>query len=76
VYDAPHATSFTGVDPNEQVDYHFVCFVPVGGHLYELDGRKAFAINHGATTAESFLTDAAQIVREQFMVSVVSLASP
>jgi hypothetical protein len=58
------------------VDYHFVCFVPVAGHLYELDGRKAFAINHGATTAESFLMDSAKVIREQFMVRVAWRSCP
>lgn len=51
-----------------------MCFVPVSGHLYELDGRKAFAINHGVTTAESFLIDAAKVIREQFMVRVAFMS--
>lgn len=34
-----------------EVDTHFVCFVEKEGHLYELDGRKSFPINHGPRSA-------------------------
>lgn len=27
--------------------FHFVSFVPINGHLYELDGLKPFPMNHG-----------------------------
>lgn len=27
--------------------FHFVCFVPIDGCLYELDGLKPYPINHG-----------------------------
>ena len=39
---------------------HFIAFVNVEDHLYELDGRKKFPINHGATTRETFLGDACE----------------
>lgn len=42
---------------DEVVTNHFVCFSMVGGHVYELDGRKEFPINHGS--AESILGAAA-----------------
>lgn len=29
---------------------HFICFVNVDNHLYELDGTRAFPINHGKST--------------------------
>ncbi|CAE7255346.1 uch1, partial [Symbiodinium necroappetens] len=31
------------------VDAHFICFVEKDGELFELDGNKAFPINHGPT---------------------------
>ncbi|CEP11176.1 hypothetical protein [Parasitella parasitica] len=35
---------------DDSIDLHFICFIEVGEHLYELDGRKAFPINHGKCT--------------------------
>ncbi|KAI7872665.1 ubiquitin carboxyl-terminal esterase L3, isoform CRA_d [Spinellus fusiger] len=35
---------------DEETRLHFVCYVKVDDHLYELDGRKPFPINHGKTT--------------------------
>lgn len=37
-------------DLNAKIDLHFVCFTEVDHHLYELDGRKTFPINHGRCT--------------------------
>jgi len=34
---------------------HFVAYVHKNGHLYELDGRREFPINHGPTSAETLL---------------------
>lgn len=48
----------------EPVDHHFVAFVHKNGALYELDGRKAFPINHGPTTPDNLLEDAAKICKE------------
>lgn len=31
-------------------DFHYVCFVEVDDHLYELDGRRPLPVNHGKTT--------------------------
>ncbi|XP_021951365.1 ubiquitin carboxyl-terminal hydrolase isozyme L3 [Folsomia candida] len=44
---------------------HFVAFVHKDGHLYELDGRREFPINHGATTAEDLLKDAAAVCKSR-----------
>ncbi|XP_008558674.1 ubiquitin carboxyl-terminal hydrolase [Microplitis demolitor] len=49
---------------NEPVYHHFVAFVEKDGSLYELDGCKSIPINHGSTTQETLLTDAAKICRE------------
>ncbi|XP_060519835.1 ubiquitin carboxyl-terminal hydrolase isoform X2 [Cylas formicarius] len=54
----------TEADPNEKVVHHFVAFVQKGGYLYELDGRKDFPINHGPSSEETFLTDAAKVCKK------------
>eukprot|EP01025_Chloroclados_australasicus_P044072 TRINITY_DN4749_c0_g2_i1.p1 TRINITY_DN4749_c0_g2~~TRINITY_DN4749_c0_g2_i1.p1 ORF type:complete len:247 (+),score=49.33 TRINITY_DN4749_c0_g2_i1:68-808(+) len=48
----------------ERVNLHFVCIVEKEGRLYELDGRKICAIDHGTSSRETFLKDAAQVVRK------------
>lgn len=53
----------TEANPNEKVNHHFVAFVQKSGFLYELDGRKDFPINHGPTTDETFLEDAAKVCK-------------
>ncbi|XP_057661438.1 ubiquitin carboxyl-terminal hydrolase isoform X2 [Diorhabda carinulata] len=54
----------TEVNPDEQVNHHFVALVEKDGDLYELDGRKDFPIVHGKTTHETFLEDAARVCKE------------
>jgi len=56
----------TQVEIDEPVNTHFVAFVQVEGHLYELDGRKGQPINHGPSSAETLLQDAVVVVK-QFM---------
>ena len=51
-------------DREDQVDYHFVCFVQVEGGLYELDGRKSGPILKGKCSPDTFLTDAAAACKE------------
>ena len=51
-------------DINEEVNHHFVAFIQQNGQLYELDGRFSTPINHGSTTDEGFLQDAARVCRE------------
>ena len=72
------------VDPssiNTDVDTHFICFTEVGGCLYELDGRKAFPINHGSSSPETMLADACKVVKgfmerdpEEQRFTIVALA--
>ena len=51
-------------DREDQVDYHFVCFVPVDGDLYELDGRKSGPIKKAKCSSDTFLSDAAAACKE------------
>ncbi|KYQ89228.1 peptidase C12 family protein [Tieghemostelium lacteum] len=51
-------------DDDEPVILHFVSFVHVDGHLYELDGRKPFAVNHGPSSAETLLQDTANVLQK------------
>ncbi|XP_078370704.1 ubiquitin carboxyl-terminal hydrolase isozyme L3-like [Oculina patagonica] len=48
----------------EHVDLHFVSIVHKDGCLYELDGRKSCPINHGKTSKDTFLKDAAEVCKE------------
>lgn len=52
--------------PNEQepVEYHYIAFVQKEGNLYELDGSREFAVNHGSSSEETFLSDAASVCRQ------------
>ncbi|CAJ0926271.1 unnamed protein product [Ranitomeya imitator] len=46
---------------DDKVDLHFVAFVHLQGHLYELDGRKPFPVNHGKTSEDTLLEDAIEV---------------
>ncbi|KAF4790682.1 Ubiquitin carboxyl-terminal hydrolase isozyme L3 [Turdus rufiventris] len=61
-----YGTTFVMEAPSidEKVDLHFIALVNVGGHLYELDGRKPFPINHGETSDDSFLEDAIEVCKK------------
>lgn len=48
----------------DPVNHHFITFVHKDGALYELDGSKAFPVNHGPTTPDSILEDAAKLCKE------------
>lgn len=45
------------------VEKHFVCFSVVDGHLYELDGRKKFPINHGPCESSELLKKATEVIK-------------
>jgi len=50
----------------QQINHHFIAFAQKNGFLYELNGNKPFPINHGKTTEDDFLSDAAKVC-QQFM---------
>lgn len=52
------------VPEEEEVNTHFITFVEKEGSLYELDGRKNFPINHGPSSPDTLLRDAAAVVRQ------------
>ncbi|XP_075051105.1 ubiquitin carboxyl-terminal hydrolase isozyme L1 isoform X2 [Mixophyes fleayi] len=49
---------------NNEEHFHFIVFTAVSGHLYELDGLTPKPIDHGTTSEESLLEDAAKICRQ------------
>ncbi|GAN00919.1 ubiquitin carboxyl-terminal hydrolase isozyme L3 [Mucor ambiguus] len=49
-------------DITEQLRLHFICFVEVDDHLYELDGRRSFPINHGKCS--NFIESTAKIMTQ------------
>ncbi|XP_026751529.1 ubiquitin carboxyl-terminal hydrolase-like [Galleria mellonella] len=59
-----HTESAVTEDSNEMPSNHFVTFIHKDGTLFELDGCKSFPINHGPTTSETLLEDAAKVCRE------------
>mmetsp|Transcript_5980 Transcript_5980/g.10670 ORF Transcript_5980/g.10670 Transcript_5980/m.10670 type:complete len:241 (+) Transcript_5980:92-814(+) len=54
-------------DRDDIVNHHFVSFTYKDGRLIELDGRMEGPLDHGPSSAETFLSDAAKVIREQFM---------
>jgi len=72
--DATAASGETeGAGTDDAQGQHFITFVPLAGQLYELDGRTfdaqgvAFPVCHGPTSSETFLQDAAKVIKEEFM---------
>ncbi|KFR07821.1 Ubiquitin carboxyl-terminal hydrolase isozyme L1, partial [Nipponia nippon] len=49
---------------DNSVNFHFILFVNVDGHLYELDGRMPFPVNHGTSSGDLLLKDSAKICRQ------------
>jgi ubiquitin carboxyl-terminal hydrolase L3 len=50
----------------DSVDCHFIAFVQRDGCVFELDGGKAFPINHGPVEND-FVQSAAQAIQQKFM---------
>lgn len=47
-----------------EVLFHFVALTKIGDELFELDGGKHSAVNHGKTSDDTFLTDAAAVCKK------------
>uniref|UniRef100_A0A8C9UN85 Ubiquitin carboxyl-terminal hydrolase n=1 Tax=Spermophilus dauricus TaxID=99837 RepID=A0A8C9UN85_SPEDA len=58
------AKCFEKNEVDDKVNFHFILFNNVDGHLYELDGRMPFPVNHGTSSEGSLLQDAAKVCRE------------
>lgn len=61
-----------GAGTDDANNSHFISFVYHKGNLYELDGRfiigeTAVPTCHGETTPETFLSDVAKVVKDQFL---------
>lgn len=48
---------------DDKVNFHFITFVNVNGHLFEFDGKMEGALKHGDTNKDSFIMDAAKVCR-------------
>lgn len=47
-----------------EVYHHFIAFVHKDGSIYELDGRQLSPINHGSSSPEALLEDAARVCKD------------
>ena len=63
----------TEVTDHLKTTNHFISFVMKDGDLYELDGSKKFAVNHGPTTDDTFFADACNKVRDFVAIDPCSL---
>ena len=41
------ANSTSSAASNSHEIFHFICFIPINGRLYELDGLKPYPVDHG-----------------------------
>lgn len=59
-------------DPEEEVDFHYVCFVKShkDGHLYELDGDRKGPVDWGVFTDEDLLSEKGLRVIREFVGQV------
>lgn len=51
---------------SESVEYHFISIIYKDDTIYEMDGRKEAPVNHGKTTAETFLKDGMKVCEKFF----------
>lgn len=48
------------------MDRHFIAYILKDGDIYELDGMKEFAVNHGKSSKEGFLGDVSKLIKGFF----------
>ncbi|CAH2078772.1 unnamed protein product [Thlaspi arvense] len=65
--------NMTPMEASDGVDTHFICLACVDGELYELDGRKAGPISHGASSPATLLQDAAKVIKKMIEKNPSSL---
>mmetsp|Transcript_1699 Transcript_1699/g.3191 ORF Transcript_1699/g.3191 Transcript_1699/m.3191 type:complete len:253 (-) Transcript_1699:56-814(-) len=53
-------------EADADIDMHFITFIEKDGDLYEMDGGKAFPINHGPTGGD-FMVAACKVIKDNFM---------
>lgn len=70
-------------EESRNVITHFIAFVNLGGHLYELDGRKNVPINHGDCNSEELLAKSTAVIKqfmqrdpEEVRFTMVALSAP
>lgn len=67
----------------ESVMTHFITFMEIDGHLYELDGTKDVPVNHGEVDSENFLSKTCEVIKqfmerdpEEIRFTLMALAAP
>jgi len=64
---AHEAAAKEGLTPTEGESYntphHYIAFVQTGGKLYEMTGTRV--IDHGASSADTFVSDAAKVCQQK-----------
>ena len=61
----PDAFVMESKSGKKQDAFHFVGYVPVNGHLYELDGLQPGPIDHGEVGADTWKQHALQVIQDR-----------